>query len=222
MSVLVFPFAPNSAHPIVWVGPSVPNFGWAQVMDATMPSTITDVELVTRCQAGDEAAQACFCDRYGKLILDRARRLKPSGKEPEDVAHDVLMEIFYGNSRFRGEGGGLRSWLHRIVSSKSRSRRMVDRLSDFFTDGSGAAIPKTLTFDDPLLAEAVAALLSELPFGQQEALVLCDVEDRSAREAAELVGVPEGTIRSRLRLGRQAMAKKLARQGLDLRALEVV
>lgn len=185
-----------------------------------MNDTIDDFDLVARCQAGDEAARALFYDRFGPMILNRARRLGPRGKDPEDVAHEVFMEVFYGRSRFRGEGGvGLTSWLHRIVASKARPRRLLDRLSDLFSD-AGADVSQQPRFDDPLVAAAVAAALSELSFEQREALVLCDVEDRPAREAAEMVGVPEGTIRGRLRLGRAALAKKLARRGLSGESME--
>jgi len=61
---------------------------------------------------------------------------------------------------------------------------------------------------------AVQELLEHLPAAQREALILCDLEERTAAEAAELVGVSVGTIKSRLRLGRKRFRRLAVQRDL--------
>ena len=64
------------------------------------------------------------------------------------------------------------------------------------------------------LARALTAALDKLPLDQRVAFVLCEVEERTSREVAEIVGAPEGTVRTRLYHAKQKLREELERKGI--------
>lgn len=176
----------------------------------------SDADLLARHVAGDPEA-------FGELFLRHKDRLWAVAirtlSDPEDAAdalQDAMISAFRRADSFRGDSA-VTTWLHRIVVNacldKMRRRGARpevcggdDRLLDAVTV-AGASL-------DPLggsdMSLEVAAALRQLPHDQQVALVLVDMLDFPVAEAAQLLGVAEGTVKSRCARGRARLLPKLA------------
>ena len=146
--------------------------------------------------------------------------LRMCGNEPDaqDVLQETLLTAFRQLASFRGEGE-LSTWLYQIARSfciKQRRRRGA---------GGGEHLPleapevATLASASPAgdtqahareLAQLLRAAMESLPLEQREALVLRDVEDLSAEQAAAVAGVEVGALKSRLHRGRLALRAQLS------------
>ena len=178
-----------------------------------------DSELIKKCQHGDSAAREAFFDRFGKKILRWAKKFEPQlrkrGHEPHDAAQDVMLAVFNGRSPPSGEVP-VEGWLFAITKNAAfRKQRSIDRVLGFFDDlpefesAESAAV-------DPLLSGLLERGLANLSLSQREVLILYDLEERSAPEVARMLGVAEGTVRSRVAAGRRALLRDLKRQGFEL------
>jgi RNA polymerase sigma-70 factor (ECF subfamily) len=167
---------------------------------------VAEDELVTRLRAGDRAAvEQAYIAHHG-AIRGFARRLVGDASSAEDIVHEAFVALPRAIRRFRGEGS-LRSFLigvainhsRRAVRSAVRRRRAMERLA-----AHGEAVPAAVaaTPAEELrrlrLAQRLWAALDQLPIDQRAVFVLCEVEQRTSVEVAEIVGAPEGTVRTRL------------------------
>lgn len=141
----------------------------------------------------------------------------------EDAAHDVLVVVLRQLPQL-GRVEQFDSWLfaitRRVLAAHRRKawvRRWVPGLELDAPDSSRG--PHRLT-EQGQLAHKVREALDVLPAAQREVLILCDLEERTCAEAAEMVGCPEGTVKSRLRLGRAAFSRAARTRGLADLALE--
>lgn len=144
-----------------------------------------------------------------------AKRLVRNTEDAEDLVHQAILNAFKGWKGF--DGKHLRSWLIRILRNEFANRRRSEasRLEALsleadaaVTDGPWDAIVwREVT--DRLLAE-----LDALPLEYRMAVHLCDVEGLSYHEAAEAMGVPIGTVRSRLFRGRAMIRTRLVASGV--------
>ena len=135
-----------------------------------------------------------------------ALALTGSRFEAEDLVQDTLARAVAAAASFR-KGGNLRGWLftimHNAFISSVRARRAADReLDEDLPELSQA--PTQL---ERLEVRDVLAALARLPEAQRAALVLIALEDFSYREAARVLGVPLGTLMSRLARGREALRR---------------
>ena len=175
-----------------------------------------DAALLAAHVAGD-------ADAFGELVgLHRDRlwavALRTTG-DPEDASdalQDALISAYRNASSFRGESA-VTTWLHRIVVNAclDRIRRRRARPTVPFPDEDGdtgrRGIPDPRDDLDAFeLRMEIDRALRALPDDQRAAIVLVDVEGWSVSEAAEALGVPEGTVKSRCSRGRARLAVSLA------------
>ena len=176
----------------------------------------SDTELLTRHVGGDAEA-------FGELFLRHKDRLWAVAirtlADPEDAAdalQDAMISAFRRADSFRGDSA-VTTWLHRIVVNacldKMRRRGARpevssgdDRLLDAITVGDASLDPAAGSD----VSLEVAAALRQLPHDQQVALVLVDMLDYPVAEAAELLGVAQGTVKSRCARGRARLLPSLA------------
>ncbi|MGC4934457.1 RNA polymerase sigma factor SigM [Gordonia sp. DT30] len=173
--------------------------------------TRTDEQLLADHTRGDPAAFSTLISRHHSHLWNVAVR---TTKDPDDAA-DALQEALLSAHRtahtFREEAR-VSSWLHRIVvnASLDRLRRNAARhtvpLPDFDT---AVLADRTDEFQRVDLTESIRRALDVLPAGQRAAVIALDIEGYSVSEAAELLGVPEGTIKSRSSRGRLRLAALL-------------
>jgi RNA polymerase sigma-70 factor (ECF subfamily) len=144
-----------------------------------------------------------------------ARALAGDAALADDLVQDCI-ERALNKSHLYDPVRPLRAWLYAVlrnifVSSLRRDRRSgVVKTIDELAAGEGAARPEQ---EDRLAASQIAAALDRLPEAQREAIVLIALEEMSYRDAADIIGVPIGTVMSRLSRGREALRAILAEQG---------
>jgi len=172
--------------------------------------------LIERLQRGEASAVGEAYDLHAAAVYAFARRLVGDDAAAEDLAHEVFVTL---PSAIRGfaRGSALRTFLISIavnharhhVRAASRRRAAMERFS-LEPEGRSATPEQDAMRVD--LARALTLALDALPLEQRVAFVLCEVEDRTSREASEIMGVPEGTVRTRV-----FHAKKKLRQELESR-----
>jgi RNA polymerase sigma-70 factor (ECF subfamily) len=187
------------------------------VMSVAGSDAATDSELLARLRAGERAAVDEAYRAHHVAIRGFARRLVGDPTSAEDIVHDAFVALPRAIRRFRGEGS-LRAFLigvaanhsRRHVRSASRRRRATERLAEY-VDLHPHVHDATHQLITNQLARRLWAALDELPIDQRVVFVLCEAEQRTSVEVAEIVGAPEGTVRTRL-----YHAKRKLREMLEL------
>ncbi|MEV6526156.1 RNA polymerase sigma factor SigM [Longispora sp. NPDC051575] len=163
-----------------------------------------DAELLSAHAAGDRGAFEELIRRHQSRLWAVALRTLGDREEAADALQDALLSAHRSAARFRGESA-VTTWLHRIVVNAclDRVRRRQARPTVPLPE-SGPDEPATDTDrDTPML---VRDALAELPPDQRAALVLVEVQGYPVAEAARILGVAEGTIKSRCARGRARLA----------------
>lgn len=163
---------------------------------------------------GDPHAFGMLVQRHRNRLWAVALRTLSDREEAADALQDALISAFRNAHTYRGDAA-VTTWLHRVVVNAclDRIRRRQARPTVPLGDRDVASHR-----DDAGRVEArldVRAALAALPEAQRVALVLVDMEDLSVAEAAELLGVPEGTVKSRCFRGRVALAVALRGESTD-------
>lgn len=165
----------------------------------------TDHELLTAASRGQLEALAELYDRYAPLLLGVARRILKDSAAAEDLVHDVFLEAWGSAGSYAESRGTVRTWL--LVRLRSRA---LDRLRAAAVrkrkrqPGLGAAEPGELAHDELLRVpdrRIVLEALEQLDERQRETLVLAYFHGLTAREIAERMQAPIGTVKSRLAAG---------------------
>lgn len=171
--------------------------------------TVSDAALLSRHVAGDPEAFGELVRRHRDRLWAIAVRTLRDPEEAADAVQDALVSAFRAAHTFRGQSA-VTTWLHRITvnacldrARKTASRRTssvsdAERLEDLLEPGESADLPAER---DELHRELILAL-STLPTEQRAALVLVDMQGYPVAEAAEVLGVPAGTVKSRCARGR--------------------
>ncbi|MER3500701.1 MAG: hypothetical protein IMHGJWDQ_000003 [Candidatus Fervidibacter sp.] len=154
-----------------------------------------------------------------------ALRLTRSPDSAEDLVQETLLHAFQGFARFR-RGTNLKAWLMRIllnlfINHYRHQQRSIPTVSleglleelELADDGTELLVDEGLSPEEAVLAqvmdEEVANALAQLPEPFREVVVLCDLEGLSYAEAAAALGIPIGTVRSRLARAREMLRRRL-------------
>jgi len=166
----------------------------------------SDAELLHAHVAGDPDAFGTLVRRHADRLWAVALRTLGDREEAADAVQDALLSAYRSADRFRGESA-VTTWLHRIVVNAclDRARRRQARPTVPLTETH--AIPATVGDSDTALT--VRAALAELPTDQRAALVLVDVYGYPVSDAAEILGIAVGTVKSRCARGRARLASRL-------------
>jgi RNA polymerase sigma-70 factor (ECF subfamily) len=174
--------------------------------------------LVARLRAGDLAALGEAYDAHHVHVRAFARRLLGDESAAEDLVQETFLSLAVAVARFRGDSS-LRTFLVSIAVRKgshhvrAASRRRV-AMARFAQEPRAHAPEPDEDAERVQLAAALVRALDTLPVDQRVAVVLCEVEGRTSREAAQIVGVPEATVRTRLFHARRKLADRLAKEGI--------
>ncbi len=185
-------------------------------MRPSAESRAGDAHLGARLVAGDEQALAEVYDRYSALVYGVARRVTCDNAAAEDVCQDVFVHLWQHADDFDPDRGTLRSWLGMLAHRRSvdwvrshvRARNREMRSSEPALAPDAIEDTATVVVEADLGARARSAVAS-LPAAQREAVTLAFFGGHSYREVAELLGIPEGTAKSRLRLALSHLAAVL-------------
>jgi RNA polymerase sigma-70 factor (ECF subfamily) len=169
--------------------------------------------------AGDAAAFAVLVARHGPTVLGVCRRVLGNAPDADDAFQATFLVLVRRAAAVR-DGDRLAGWLYGVAhrtALEARTLRARRWRRECPTDAApDAPAPPGR---DPELAAVIDAELGRLPEKYRTAIVLCDLDGRSRAEAAQLLGVPEGTLSSRLAEGRKRLGERLARRGLALTGL---
>ncbi len=194
-------------------------------LDQTAPAISDEAELVAELKAGSEEAFAYLLAVYQNPLFNLILHMVADQGEASDVLQNVLVKILRGIRQF-SERSSLKTWIYRIaVHEASNHRRSLRRRlfhEPFSMDdealhlsvrsvisGNERKSPYDVYEQAECQAEVERALatLAE-PF--RAVVVLREIEGLSYEEIAEVLGVAEGTVKSRLRRGREVLKRKLA------------
>jgi len=186
-------------------------------LDLALPAALAssgEDDLVEQLRRGERSAIGMAYEAHHGAVRAFARRLVGDESVAEDIVHDTFVALPRAVQRFRGEGS-LRGFLigvaanhgKRHIRSAIRRRRAFDKYAE--SPIAGPVDPERET-ERRRLADRLSAELDRLPMDQRVAFVLCDVEQRTSVEASEILGVPEGTVRTRLFHARRKLRDRLA------------
>ena len=167
-----------------------------------------DRSLMQAHLAGDPDAFTVLVHRHRNRLWSVALRTMRDPDEAADALQDALVSAFRNAGAYRGDAA-VTTWLHRIVVNAciDRMRRRQARPTDPLGDHD---VPERHDeYHRADLRHDVQAALSRLPESQRLALVLVEMEGLSVAEAAHLLGVAEGTVKSRCSRGRTALVPLL-------------
>ena len=195
-------------------------FGQAMVTEQALgeEAELQD-QLMLRLQRAEPSAVAEVYDAHHAAVRGFAKRLLGDAATAEDLVHEVFVSLPQAVRNFRGDSA-LRTFLISIavnharhhVRAAQRRRRAISAYGELSVTES-ATDPERETRRKQL-AELLTRALDTLPIEQRVAFVLCEVEERTAREAAEIVGAPEATLRTRLFHAKRKLRLALETEGL--------
>jgi RNA polymerase sigma factor (sigma-70 family) len=188
---------------------------WA---DAQAFADQTDGELLDRfVQGQEEEAFAALLGRHGPMVLRVARRVLGRVHDAEDVFQATFL-LLARRARAIRNRSSVGSWLHGVAHrlaarARAQARLRQERERQAAERPAGGAASGQAWRE---LQELLDTELRRLPAKHREALVVCYLEGATQEEAARRLGVPLGTLRSRLARARGLFQKRLARRGLAL------
>jgi len=186
--------------------------------------------LVRQCVAGDQQAWRQLVVSQHRRIYAICYRFTGSATDAEDLTQDVFLKLYRNLASFDTQKGSFQTWIttlarNLLVDHFRRTR--LDRASDSLDaslsgddDGAGATMGDRLADPRPTqeahasgleLKAAIQQALAQLSPELREAVVLRDLEDMDYKDIAQVLRIPEGTVKSRISRGRGELARLLQR-----------
>lgn len=175
-------------------------------MDSRPLEEVDDAELMRRHVEGDPAAFGELFRRHRDRMWAVALRTTGNRELASDCVQDAFISAFRRAASYRGEAA-VTTWLHRIVVNACLDRLRKDKPTRELPE-QDLADPRDAHSSVDVRLD-VRQALDRLPDGQRLALVLVDMHGLSVTEAAAVLGVAEGTVKSRCSRGREALAAML-------------
>ena len=178
----------------------------------------TDAELLRKARAGDPASLDELLSRHERQVFRFGLRMCGNEDDARDVLQETLLAAFRNIEGFRGDAQ-LSTWLYQIARSFClRSRRRTagepESVEPLESPAAAGVASEALQPDSAAHAREIGQLLQaailSLPVAYREALILRDVEGLSAEEAAKVVGIEVGALKSRLHRARTELRERLA------------
>ncbi len=188
-------------------------------------------ELAARCLAGDAEAWEQLARTQHRRVYGICYRFTGSASDAEDLTQETFLKMYRNLASFDAAKGGFTTWLttltrNLLVDNYRRTR--LERASDSLDEpvGSNAGDEGGATKADRLadggrsqeqhvsgleLRAHIQAALQQVSPELREAVILRDLEDMDYKEIAEVLGVPQGTVKSRISRGRAELARLLKR-----------
>ncbi len=152
---------------------------------------------------GDPSALGGLYEMYGERIFRYCFRMLGNRSDAEDATAETFLRVLRRSNELRADGA-FRTWLFRIARNlcidKMRQHKLLELPIDAQIGGGEERATLKIT---------VQQALTDLPTEYREPLILCDLEDISAKEAAEVLKISVPALKSRLYRGRRALRDKL-------------
>ncbi len=184
-----------------------------------------DLSLISRCLAGDEAAWEELVRLHTRRVYGLCYRFTNSNSEAQDLTQEVFLRVFRTIRTFRAPEGSFATWLTRLTRNllidhyrRTRQERVTDsiegQLPIIEEQGAGATQRPDEAVSGHETSEILQATLQKLSPDLREAVILRDLQEMEYREIAQVLGIPEGTVKSRINRGRAELARLLRKQKL--------
>lgn len=197
----------------------------AGLLEVSVVEPPTDHSLLEAAREGDEAAFAELVRRYRSRITNYVYRLTNDYEAAVDLAQETFLRIYRAAGRYQSSYA-FSTYIYRIATNlaiselRRRKRHRLVSLTGFFrpheqADEAAELDPADLrplqdaTLVDGERRAAVARAIATLPEKYRVPLVLRDVEERGYEEIARILGMSEGTVKSRISRGRNFLREKL-------------
>jgi RNA polymerase sigma-70 factor, ECF subfamily len=203
-----------------WGLPQMGRLGSRSLEPTFDPSTQFDAQLVERCLSGDEGAWEDLVKIHTRRVYSICYRFIGKDSEAQDLTQEVFLRLFRTLGSFRAGQGSFNVWLSRMTRNllidnyrRTRQERITDSIEEQLpmleerSVGAGSRADGLLAGREAseLLQGALQRLSPEL----RETVILRDLEEMEYKEIADTLGVPEGTVKSRLNRGRAELARIL-------------
>lgn len=208
---------------------SAANSNWVATVtgtDTTERRVDAESQLIERCLSGDEAAWDELVRAYTRRVYAVCYRFTGKDGEAQDLTQEVFLRLFRTLKSFRSGEGSFMVWLNRLTRNllidhyrRTRLERATDSIEDQLPVLEEKAALTSRT--DGMLAgreasELLQGALQKLSPDLRETVILRDIEELEYKEIAEVLNVPEGTVKSRLNRGRAELSRILRRQKVSV------
>lgn len=178
-----------------------------------------DSTLVERCLSGDDTAWEGLVRTHTRRVYGLCYRFTGRDSDAQDLTQDVFLRVFKALGGFRSTEGSFTTWLTRLTRNllidhyrRTRNERATDSIEDQLPrveEGFVAVSRPDTALAGREASELLQGALAKLSPELRETIILRDLQDMEYREIAEILGIPEGTVKSRLNRGRAELARLL-------------
>jgi RNA polymerase sigma-70 factor (ECF subfamily) len=184
-----------------------------------------DHSLISRCLSGDETGWEELVRLHSRQVYGLCFRFTGSGPEAQDLTQEVYLRVFRTLRTFRAAEGSFGTWLTRVTRNllidhyrRTRQERATDSIEDQLPmmeeSGPTASMRPDRMVAGREASEILQATLQKLSPDLREAVILRDLQEMEYREIAQVLAIPEGTVKSRINRGRVELARLLRKQKL--------
>ena len=181
-----------------------------------------DLQIIERCLGGEEAAWEDLVKVHSRRVYGICYRFTGSDHEAQDLTQDVFFRVFRSLKSFRAGEGSFTVWLGRLTRNllidhyrRTKSERVTDSIEDqlpVLEEKTAISARADRMLVGREASEALQGALQKLSPELRETVILRDLEELEYREIAQVLNVPEGTVKSRLNRGRAELARILRKQ----------
>lgn len=184
-------------------------------------------QIVRRCMDGDSGAWAELVRMHHRRVYGLCYRFTGNATDAEDLTQDVFLKIYSNLTSFDTTRGSLQVWITTMTRNllvdnfrRTKNLRATGSLDDGWDENDELRPSDRLASDGPSphdtaakkeLAKMVQMALSKVSAELREAVILRDLQDMDYKEIAQVLGIPEGTVKSRISRGRAELARLLER-----------
>jgi RNA polymerase sigma-70 factor (ECF subfamily) len=191
------------------------------------PLEIDWSQVVRRCMDGDSGAWAELVRTHHRRVYGLCYRFTNNAADAEDLTQDVFLKIYSNLASFDTTRGSLQVWITTMTRNllvdnfrRTRNQRATDSLDAGWDETDELRPIDRLTASGPSphekaaqkeLAKMVQGALAKVSVELREAVILRDLQDMDYKEIAQVLEIPEGTVKSRISRGRAELARLLER-----------
>ena len=172
---------------------------------------LADEDLISLVAEGDAGAFATLYDRHARAAYSLAYRMMGEPQAAEDLLQDALLKVWRGAASYRAERGSVRTWTLSVVHNRGIDRlrsQASRRRAHEKVEAEAPAVQPSEAFSEAWAntrREQVREALDTLPPEQLKILELAYFSGYTHQQIAELLGLPLGTVKGRMRLGLKKM-----------------
>jgi RNA polymerase sigma-70 factor, ECF subfamily len=177
--------------------------------------------LLDRCLAGEDSAWEALLKAYSRKIYNLCYRFTGRVEEAEDVTQEVFIKVFQTLKSYHAAQGSFGTWLNRVARNhlvdhyrRARKDRVTSSLEDELPEAEQQPSPHmepTGQVESRERREVLQQALDKLSPDLREAVILRDLHDLDYEEIAQVLSVPQGTVKSRINRGRLELGRVLKR-----------